>query len=118
MFVLVTTLGDSRKFALTKYETKDFVVPFWHVLANVNHDAAKTNCAFEVRDAKSKGVHFGARNSNAEAVYSIPCIVNTKAIAKDEIITVYRAKPAEKPVPKREAGLTLNTGFVKKATQS
>lgn len=106
----------STKYGLTKFETKDFVNVFWHVLLNVVHDVDKANCAFELRDAKSKGVHFGARNSNTETVYSIPCIVNTKAIIKDEILTLYRDKPVEKATGvKREANFTFNAGYVKKA---
>jgi hypothetical protein len=113
--VLVSHGADVQKFALTKYETTDFVGVFWHVVTNVVHEVEKANCAFELRDAKCKGVHFGARNSNTETVYSLPCIVNTKAISKHETLTLYRDKPADKSL-KREAdkSFTLNTAYVKK----
>ena len=114
--VLVTSAESTQKFALTKYESTEFVSVFWHVLQNVVHDVEKANCAFEVRDAKSKGVHFGARNSNTETIYSIPCIVNTKTISKHEILTLYRDKPVEKTSGvKRDAGFTFNAAYVKKA---
>jgi hypothetical protein len=114
--VLVTHAESTQKFTLTRYDSKDFVSIFWHVVTHVVHEREKANCAFELRDAKSKGIHFGARNSKTETVYSLPCIVNTKAILKNETLTLYRDKPVDKPSGvKRDAGITLNMGYVKKA---
>ena len=111
-------VDDVRKltsFSIDRFERKDFIAPFWTVLADTTDDEKTANCELTTRDVKYKGVWIGARNTNPETIISIPVIQNTEDIKQHEILRLYKKKAEKREAPEKKDAFSLNTKFESKA---
>ena len=109
-----SSLG-TQSFSIDRFERKDFIAPFWTVLADTTDDEKTANCELTTRDVKYKGVWIGARNTNPETIISIPVIQNTKDIKQHEILRLYKKKAEKREAPDKKDAFSLNTKFESRA---
>ena len=100
--------GSRGKFTIGSSNNKKIHSIFWDLYSGSVSQESKANCEIVEKVVSYKGATMGNRNTNEIEKISFPCISNTRPLALNEQLLLYRApKVKAAPPPKREAAVLI-----------